>query len=146
MLKNSKNWHFFKWVSPWFWSKIVHFQPFIFRQYIGRTNVFYNLVEGKNAFLAFENKNLKKSKDWHFSKGVSPWFLSKIGQFSTSSCLGNMCQKNVFYDLLERKNDFLGYKKRKMKMSKNWHFFAKGLVHGFGPKLAIFHLFFLATI
>ena len=26
--------------------------------------------------------NLKRSKTWDFSKGVSPWFRSKIGNFS----------------------------------------------------------------
>ena len=29
---------------------------------------------------------------------------------------------NVFCDILERKNAFLGYKKKKFKKSKNWHF------------------------
>ena len=31
-------------------------------------------------------------------------------------------QENVFYDILERKNVFLGYKNEKFKKSKNWHF------------------------
>ena len=33
--------------------------------------------------------------------------------------LGNIGQENVFYDILERKNDFLVYKKKKFKNSKN---------------------------
>ena len=33
--------------------------------------------------------------------------------------LGNIGQENVFYDILERKNDFLGYKNKKFKRSKN---------------------------
>ena len=32
--------------------------------------------------------------------------------------LGNISQ-NVFYDILERKNAFLGYKNKKLKKSKN---------------------------
>ena len=36
--------------------------------------------------------------------------------------LGNICQENVFYDILERKNVFLGYKNKKLKKSKNGHF------------------------
>ena len=55
--------------------------------------------------------------------------------------LGNIGQENVFYDILERKNAFLGYKNKKLKKSKI-DIFPKGLVHGFGLKLAIFHLFF----
>ena len=33
--------------------------------------------------------------------------------------LGNIGQENVFYDIQERKNDFLGYKNKKFKKSKN---------------------------
>ena len=33
--------------------------------------------------------------------------------------LGNIGQENVFYDILEGKNAFLGDKKRKFKQSKN---------------------------
>ena len=36
--------------------------------------------------------------------------------------LGNIGQENVFYDILERKNVLLGYKNKKFKKSKNWHF------------------------
>ena len=33
--------------------------------------------------------------------------------------LGNIGQENVFYDILERKNEFLGNKNNKLKKSKN---------------------------
>ena len=33
--------------------------------------------------------------------------------------LGNRGQENVFYNILERKNAFLGYKNKKLKKSKN---------------------------
>ena len=33
--------------------------------------------------------------------------------------LGNIGQENVFYDIVDRKNAFLGYKKTKFKKSKN---------------------------
>ena len=33
--------------------------------------------------------------------------------------LGNVAQENVFYDILERKNAFLGYKNKTFKKSKN---------------------------
>ena len=36
--------------------------------------------------------------------------------------LGNIAHENVFYDILKRKNAFLGYKNKKFKNSKNWHF------------------------
>ena len=86
---------------------------------IGKEIVFYDILERKNAFLGYKNKKFKKSKNWHFSKGVNPWFCSKIGHFSIFSFLGNISQENVFYDILERKNAFLGYKKKKFKKLKN---------------------------
>ena len=51
---------------------------------IGQENVFYNILERKNAFLAHKKKKFKKSKNWDFSKGVNPWFWSKNGHFSMS--------------------------------------------------------------
>ena len=39
---------------------------------------------------------------------------------------GNIGQENVFYDILERKSVFLGYKNKKFKTSKNWDF-SKGI-------------------
>ena len=40
--------------------------------------------------------------------------------------LGNIGQENVFYDILERKKDFLGYKNNKFKQSEYWYF-SKGV-------------------
>ena len=54
--------------------------------------------------------------------------------------LGNISQENVFYDILEQKNAFIGYKNKKFKKSKNSHF-SKGLTHGFAPKMVIFPIF-----
>ena len=80
--KKSKNWDFFKGVSPWFWSKIVIFFPDFYFRENGRKNVFYEILKGRNASLGYKNKKLKKAKNWDFSKGVCPWFWSKIGNFS----------------------------------------------------------------
>ena len=47
--------------------------------------------------------------------------------------LGNIGQQNVFYDILERKNGFLGFKNKKFKQSKNWHI-SKGVNPSFSSK------------
>ena len=121
-------------------QKWPFFHLFFFRQYrLGK--VPYDILEEKNAFPGYKNRKFKKSNNWHFSKGINPWFLSKNGLFSPFFLLGNIGQENVFYDILQQKNSFLGYKKKKFKKSKNWHF-SKGLTHGFGPKMAIFPTFF----
>ena len=67
---------------------------------IGHKNVFYDILDRKNAFLGYKNKKFKKSKNWHFSKGVNPWFLSKNGHFSNFLFLRNIAHENVFYDIL----------------------------------------------
>ena len=121
-LKKSRNWHFSKGVNPWFWSKNGHFPPFFFLSNIGQENVFDDILESQNAFLGCKNNMFKKSKNWHFSKGVYPWFWSKNGQFSNFFFLGNIPKENFFDDILEPKNAFLGYKNNKFKKSKNRHF------------------------
>ena len=112
---------------------------------IGQENVFYDILERKNAFLTYKNKKLKKSRNWHFSKGVNPWFCSKNGHFSNFFFLGNIGQENVFYDILERKNAFLTYKNKKLKKSRNWHFF-KGVNPWFCSKNGHFWNFFFYAL
>ena len=50
-------------------------------------------------------------------------------------------QEIVFYDILERKNAFLGYKNKKFKKSKNW-LFSKGVNPWFWSKNGHFSNFF----
>ena len=45
--------------------------------------------------------------------------LVKNWPFFHPFLLDNIGQENVFYDILERKNAFLGYKNNKLKKSKN---------------------------
>ena len=145
-MKKSKNWHFSKGVNPWFWSKNGHFSKFFLLGNTGQENVFYYILERQNAFLCYKNVKFEKSKNWHFSKGVNPWLLSKNGNFSNSFFFGNTGQENVFYDILEGKNAFLSYENNKFKKSKNWHF-SKGVNPCFWSKNGHFSNFlFLGNI
>ena len=102
-----------------FVQKWPFFQLF-FLGNIGLENVFHDILERKNAFLDYKNKKFKQSKNLDFFiKGVNPWFWSKNGQFFRFFFLRNIGQENVFYDILERKNAFLGRKSKKSKKSKN---------------------------
>ena len=56
---------------------------------------------------------------------VNPWFWSKNGHFSNIFFLGNKGQENVFYDILDPKNTFLGYKKKKVQKVKKLTFFQR---------------------
>ena len=91
--------------------------PTFFSGNIGQENVFHNILERKMAFWGYKNKKVKKSKNWHFSKGVNPWVWSKNGHFSNFFCFGTIRQENVSNDILKRKNASLGYKNKKFKKS-----------------------------
>ena len=58
--------------------------------------------------------------------------------------LGSIGQENILNDILERKNAFLGYKKKKFKKSKIYSF-PRRLTHGFGPKMVIFSTFLVGN-
>ena len=53
-----------------------------------------------------------------FQMGLTDGFVPKMALFPTFF-LCNMGQQNVFYDILQQKNAFLGYKNKKFKHSKN---------------------------
>ena len=82
-LKKSKNWMFLKGLVHGFGQKLVIFpQSFFFFWKIGQKSNFYVIVEWRNAFLDYKKNSLKKSRNWDFSKGISPSFWSKTGNFS----------------------------------------------------------------
>ena len=131
---NTLKFDIFPEVNPWFWSKNGDFSNFYFLGNNGQENVFNDIPERKNAFLGFKNKKFKNSKNWHFSKWVNPCFSSKNGHFYNLDFLANKGQENVFYDILERRNASLGYKKKELQKlkkikifpwfwSKNGHFY-----------------------
>ena len=123
-------------------QKWTFFQLF-FLANIGPEYVFYDILVRKNAFLCYKNNKFKNSKNLHCSKGVNPCFWSKNGHSLNFFFLANIGQENVLYDILERKNAFLGYKKKKFNKSKNWHF-SKGLNTWFWSKNVHFsHFFFV---
>ena len=142
--KKSKNCHFFKGISPWFWSKMAIFSTYFFQAIQPRKMCFMIFQNQKTTFYSIRKKNLKSRKIHIFPKGL----VHRFGQkwlFLTYFFLGNICQENVFYDILERKNNFLGYKKKKFKKSKNCHFF-KEVRPWFWSKIPFFQLIFLGNI
>ena len=85
-------------------------------------------------FWAIKNKKLEKSKKLHFCKGVNPLFWSKNGHFSKFFSLAIWTKKCLSWVL-----------KQEVSKSRKIDIFLKGLTHGFGPKMAIFQLFFLGN-
>ena len=63
--------------------------------------------------------------------------LVNNGPFFRFFILGNIGQENEFYDILQRRNTFLGYKNKKLKKSKNSYFSKVGSPR-FCPKVGHF--------
>ena len=99
--KNSENSHFSKGVNACFWSKNRHFSKFIFQTIYAR----------KVSFTIFQNEKTP-------FQGLTHAFGPKMAFFIELFFSRNIGQENVFYDILERKNASLGYKK-KFKKSEN---------------------------
>ena len=121
-------------------KKWSFFQLFFLRN-IGQKNVFYDILDRKNAFLGYKKKKFKKSKNWHFCKGVNPCFWSKNDHFSNFSFYAISARKTSFTIFWNVKTPFKAIKKRNSR-SRKIDIFPKRLTHGFGPKMAIFPFFF----
>ena len=109
---------FLKGLTHVFGPKMAIF-PIFFQTLLGKKMSFTICKNEKTPFKAVKKKEVQKVEKGHFSKGVNPWFWFKNGHFSNFFSLGNIGQENVFYDILEPKNAFLGYKNKKSKKSKN---------------------------
>ena len=113
---------------------------FFFRQYRAEKCRF-DILEQRDDFLGYKNKKFKKWKNWN-PVGLTHGFGPKMAIFPPFFFLGNIRQKNVFYHSLEWKNAFLGYKNKKFKKWKKWHF-SKGVDRWFrAQKWPCFPLFF----
>ena len=79
-LKSSKINIFPNGLTHGFGPKMAIF-PTFFLANLCQENIFYDIIEQKNAFLGYKNNKFKKFKNCHFSKGVNPWFWCKNGHF-----------------------------------------------------------------
>ena len=98
----------------------------------------------KTSFQPIKKRSSKSPKIDIFPKGLTHGFPPKMAIFRTFF-LGNLNQENVFYDILERKNVFLGYKNKKFNWSKYLPF-SKGVNPGFCSKNGHFSNFFCQAI
>ena len=131
-------------VNPWFSSKNGHFSIF-FLGSIFQENVSYDILERINAFLGYTNTKFKKSKIWHFPKGLTHCFRSKNGFFSNFFFRQYKPGKWVLPYSRTKKRLFLAITTRSSNSGKIG-IFPKGLTDGFGQKMAFFPWFFLGNI
>ena len=121
------------------------FPTFFFSQYWLEKWLLRYSRRKKTPFLAIKTRSWKRRKIEVFPKGLSHGFGSNMAFFPTFF-LGNIGLENDFYDILERKNAFLGYENKKFKMLKNWRF-SKGVNPWVWSKTGhFFEFFFLFNI
>ena len=68
--------------------------------------VFRIVLVKRECFLDTKNNVLKKSKNSTFFKGVSPWFLSKKGNFQLLVFFSKINLKSLLRIILDRKECF----------------------------------------
>ena len=122
----------------------LSFNVFTWRKYFTGTLFFYAKFIQRNCLMKFKKENedfldyknikLKTLQNSHFSKEVSPWFLSKNWHFSNYCYLQNESKKSPWRSSKNKMKTFLDYKNIDLKQPQNFHF-PKGSVHGFSPKI-----------
>ena len=85
---------------------------------IGPESVFFDILDKKGLSRLKKTRSSKSRNIDIFPKGLTHAFGPKMAIFP-NFFLGTISQENVFYDILERKNAFLGYKNKKFKKLKN---------------------------
>ena len=106
-------------------QKWPFFQLLFFRQYRPRKCLLRYSRRKKTHFYAIKATSSKSRKIDIFPNGLTHGFGPKMAIFSTSFVLSNIGKENVFYDILERKNAFLGYKNEKVQKVKKLTFFRR---------------------
>ena len=112
---------------------------------IVQENVFYDILERKNAYLGFKNKKFKTRKIDILPKGLTNGLGPKNGHFSTLFFQAIQARKMSFTISQNEKMTFQAIKTTSSK-SRKIDIFPKGLTHGFGQKMAIFSTFFFQAI
>ena len=102
-----------------FGEKMAIFPTFFFQAIQTRKMSFTIFQNEKMPFQGIKKKKFKKSKNCHFFKRVNPCFCFKNDHFSNFFFSGRIGEENIFYDILEPKNTFLGDKNNNFKKSKN---------------------------
>ena len=101
--KKGQKWTFSNGVSPWILSKNRTFSHAFLLQKLCQKKSFFDNYERRQSFWDQKIEVLKRAEKWTFSKGVSPWILSKNRTFSYRCFLQKLCQKRSFFDIYERK-------------------------------------------
>ena len=128
-----------------FGPKMAIFPTFFLGQYRpGKCVLRYSRTK-KTLFQTIKTRSSKSRKFDFFARGLSHGFGPKMAIFPTFIFQEIQATKMFFTIFQSEKTLFQTMKTRSSK-SRKFAFFAKGLSHGFGLKMAIFPTFILANI
>ena len=127
-----------------FCPKMPIFPPFLFLSNKSQENVFYDILERKNAVLGYKNKKFKQLKIDFFPKGLTQGFCLKVASFPIFFFQAILGRKIFFMIFQNKKTPFKAIKTRSSK-SRKIDILPKGLPNGFGPKIAVFPIFFFVS-
>ena len=130
---------FAKGLTHGFGPKLAISQSF-FQALQSRKMCFTIFQNKKTPFQAIKTASSKSGKNCDFCKGVNPWFWFKIGHFSIFCFQAIQGRKMCLTIFQNEKTPFQALKTASSNSAKI-EIFAKGLTHGFCPKLAIFPSF-----
>ena len=123
----SRKIHIFqKGLTHGFGPKMASFPTFVYLAIQASTMSFTIFQSEKTFSQATKTRSSKSGIFDIFAEGLTYGFGPKMPIFATIFFLGNIDQENVFYDILERENVFLGHKNKNFKKSKNFPFFQRG--------------------
>ena len=109
---------FAKGLTHGFRLKMAIFSTFFFQAIQAKEMSFTIFQNEKTPFQVIKTTTSKSPKIDIFAKGLTHGFDPKMA-ICPNFFLGNKGRENVFYHILERKNVFLGYRKKKFKKSIN---------------------------
>ena len=69
----------------------------VFLPQLCQTGIFFSILDRKEGFLDQKSELLESAPKSLFSKGVSPWFLSKNRTLSLLCLLDKLCKKKITF-------------------------------------------------
>ena len=135
--KSRKNAIFPKGLAHGFGPKMAFFSTCFFQAIQARKMCFTIFQNEKTAFQAIKTRSSRSRKIALFPKGLTHSFGPKMAIFPTSFFQAKQGRKMSFTKFYNEKTPFQAIKTKDSKSGKTG-FFAKGLTHGFGPKMAVF--------
>ena len=121
--------------------KMAIFPTFFFQAIQAKKMSFMIFQNEKTPFQAIKTRSPKIRKIDIFYKGLTHGFGPKMAIFPTFFFQAVQARKMSFMIFQNKKTPFQPIKTRSPK-SRKIDIFSKGLTHGFGPKMAIFPIFF----